>query len=309
MRPDRRRVSTFAAGFMLLAGAVLPALELAVDRVAFLPASFGAGESVEAILLVHPVEGEAPAPFTLRAGEGLPQPGPGADPELREARLQRGPGGLELRLFFTPWSPGRGAIPAFSARGVLVPRLPYEARTVLAPGERDPAPPKPPREPPGSFLALYGIAGLFVILALLCLAALSRILPAARALLERRRAAQALRGFQSKLEFLREGLAGRKGLDPLAAAAFYAALARGLRLYLAARVLPEAPALTPPELRGLPESSFPAPGLRDLAAALLAEADAVRFGGAEARPASMLAAIDQGLSLARGVEEVLLDRL
>lgn len=285
----------------------LGAAELVVDRLAFLPAAFGAGELTEAIASVHVAEGTEPEAFTLRAGEGLSLPGPGSDPEIREVRLQRGPAGLELHVLFLPWSPGEGALPAFSAHGLMVPRLPYSARAALPAGARDPAPPKPPREPPGAFFALYGLASLVLLLVLIAVALLSWVLPAARAILARRGAAQAWRALSRQLEFLGKGL-GQAALDRQAASAFYAALARGFRHYLAARVLVEAPALTPGEFRSLPESRFPAIGLREEAAALLAEADAVRFAGAEARASMMAWTLERALRFGKVVEEALVDR-
>jgi hypothetical protein len=257
------------------------------------PPLYSPGDEVLVEALLLPVAGEKPAPFDLKPSSGLPALGPEADPELRELRLSRSSRGWIVSLRFVPWSPGSGSLPALRVRGLLIPALPYSARSVLGPEDRDPSPPRRQRDPPGTALYLYGLAGLLLILALGGAGAAAYLVPAARALLARRRAALAFRSFVRSLEYLE---AEALSAEP---AAFFAALSRALRLYLAARGLPEEPslrsvaALSAAEIAALPGSAFPAPATKERVAALCALADRVRYGGERPGPSALESAVGE----------------
>lgn len=291
-----RRRACLALGLLL--GAGLSAATLKVEDLGFVPANFHVGEEAEAYALVR-LEGGEIQPFSVKAGEGLPSPGPHADPELRSVSLSKGRQGWELRIRFVPWSPEEGRLPALELRGLSIPALAYKVASVLGPGDREPAPPKPQLDPPGSALYLYGFAGLAIFLGFLVFASAAWLIPGARRLLARRRAAQARHDLGRSLAWLSKEAGRARPQD------FYAALARAFRVYLAARVLPSAPALTPRELASLGEDAFPLPGLRDEAAALLAESDAVRFAGLEAGQAMMAEALARAARLGDAAEEAL----
>ncbi len=297
---SRMRRGAVAFGFVLLAtasGASSQAAPLpeGLRRLAFTPTVFHVGEEVEVIALIDTRRGE---PFLLKAGDGLPEIGEGADPELHEARLVKTEQGWEYRVRFVPWTPGRSAIPPLVAKGgAPLPALPYTVASVLEPGDREPSPPKPQRDPPGTALYLYGFVGLVLALAAMAAAIVLYALPGARSLIAQAIAAQAFRTLSRSLAYL------ERSADNATATDFYAVLSRALRLYLAARSVPEAPALTPTELQGLPEARFPAPGLRDEAARLFAEADGVRFGGLASGPDTLRDAVRRARALAKRFEE------
>jgi hypothetical protein len=76
--------------------------------------------------------------------------------------------------------------------------------------------------------------------------------------------------------------------------------------------LPEAAALTAVELAALPETAFPAPATRDRAAALVAYADRVRYGGGLAKLADsrkLLEAAIEARDIGAANEEALLARV
>jgi hypothetical protein len=167
-------------------------------------------------------------------------------------------------------------------------------------------------------LIFSGIGVLLVALALLALLVIFvalYLVPAARALLARRRAALAFKRLEASIDYLLGEAASAE------ASAFLAALLRALRLYLAARALPGAEALTASELSALPEAAFPAPATRDRAAALVALADRHRYGGAmagtRAGPAAaassprdfLESAAREAVAICRANEEALLARL
>jgi hypothetical protein len=278
--------------FAFAGGAALSAAPVTVDRVAFLPARFCVGEEVEAIALVH-FDAASIEAFAAKAGAGLPAAPGQADPELR----------WELHWRFVAWTPGKGRIPAMELRGLSIPAVDYQAYSVLGPQDRDLSPPKPQLDPPGTSLYLYGFAAFVLLLVFIVFAVVSWLLPAARALLERRKAAQARKVLARTLSWLGKELRTARPSD------FYAALARALRNYLAIRVLPAAPALTPAEVAALREDSFPAPGLRDEVSDLLAESDAVRYAGAPADIPRMREAIARAAKLGDTAEEALDARL
>lgn len=279
-----------------------PAAPVKIGRVAFLPARFCVGEEVEAIAPLN-LDDSAVEAFSAKAGAGLPVATAQADPELRSLSLARGAEGWELHWRFVAWTPGKGRIPAMELRGLAIPAIDYQAYSVLGPQDRDLSPPKPQLDPPGTALYLYGFAAFAIFLAFAVFAAVSWLLPAARALLERRKAAQARKALGRTLAWLEKGLRTARPAD------FYAALARALRNYLAIRVIPDAPALTPAELAALREDSFPAPGLRDEVSGLLAESDAVRYAGEDADAARMREAIERASKIGDIAEEALDARL
>ena len=286
----------------LLAAPALSAAPVTVDRVAFLPARFFVGEEVEAIALVH-FDAASIEAFAAKAGAGLPVVPAQADPELRSLSLSKGPDGWELRWRFVVWTPGKGRIPALELRGLSIPAIDYQAYSVLGPQDRDLSPPKPQLDPPGTSLYLYGFAAFALLLVFIVFAVVSWLLPAARTLLERRKAAQARKALARTLAWLGKELRTAKPAD------FYAVLARALRNYLSVRVLPGAPALTPAELASLREDCFPAPGLRDEVSDLLAESDAVRYAGDKADLPRMREAIARASKIGDLAEEALDARL
>jgi hypothetical protein len=286
----------------LSGGFRLSAAPVTVDRVAFLPARFFVGEEVEAIALVR-FDAASVEAFAAKAGAGLPVVSAQADPELRSLSLSKGPDGWELRWRFVAWTPGKGRIPAMELRGLSIPAVDYQAYSVLGPQDRDLSPPKPQLDPPGTSLYLYGFAAFVLFLVFVVFAVVSWLLPAARALLERRKAAQARKTLARTLAWLGKDLKTARPAD------FYAVLARALRNYLAIRVLPGAPALTPAELAALREDSFPAPGLRDEVSDLLAESDAVRYAGDKADLPRMREAIARASKIGDLAEEALDARL
>jgi hypothetical protein len=267
----------------------------------FIPAVYGPGEDVEVTASLAPGASETLSELELRSGAGLPA-GSADDPEIRSLRVARTAAGWEMRIRFVPWSPGRGTIPGLAARGAALPSLPYDAVSRLGPEDRDPSPPRPQRLPPGAALALYVLIGAALAVVLAAFGFVAYVIPASRALLARRRAGQAFRRLGKSLDFL---TARALSADP---AAFSAALARALRLYLAARVEPRAPVLTPGELSALPDDAFPAPSTRDAAAGILAWSDEVRFGGAAAQAAALERAAAEARRIAAENEEALLAR-
>jgi hypothetical protein len=243
-----------------------------------------------------PAGAEKLVELDLKRGSGLPTQGEEADPELRELRISRTAAGWRLSLRFIPWSPGALFVPEKRIEGMLIPAFPYSAVSILGPEDRDLSPPRRQRDPPGTALYLYGLAGMLVALALGAAAAAAYLVPAARALLARRRAAQAFRRFAASLEHL-EAEAG--SAEP---AAFFAALSRVFRIYLSSRALPGLSALTAPEIAALPETVFPAPATKRRTASLLAYADRVRFGGGPG-PATDHGALESAVGEAREIGE------
>jgi hypothetical protein len=306
--PRRRGFAALALALPLaLAGSRLAAATLDARSLAYVPIRYSPGDEVLVQALVVPEEGETLAELRLGPGAGLPAQVEGSDPELRELSLAKTREGWLLRLRFVPWSPGSGSFPETRLKGFRLPALPFATLSLLGPEDRDPSPPRPQRDPPGMALFLYGIAGLLIVLVLGAAGAAVYLLPAARALAARRRAAQAFWRFDRSLEYL---AAEAGSADP---ASYFAALIRVLRLYLAARVLPEAPALTAPELAALPDAAFPAPATRERAASLVARADRYRFGGEAPGGAAARAVLEAATEEARAIgaanEEVLLARV
>lgn len=305
-RSARSRGATFLAAVVLalcssrapLAAAGSAGADQDPSRAQFSPKLFGPGEEVHALLLLPGIE--AASGFVLKAGSGLPA---SEDPELRELALTKTQRGWELVIRFVPWSPGPGRIPSISAHGVLFPSIPYSTGSRLESEAREIASPRPQREPPGTAFYLYGLAGAALFIALACVASIAYLLPAARALLARWRAAQAFKMLCRSLDYLEAGTAVS---EP---AAFYAALSRALRLYLAERIDARAPALTASEFAALPASTFPASGLRDLAASLFAEAEQARYAGEMPGGVAMKDAAKRVRNLAEAAEEALDARL
>jgi hypothetical protein len=269
-----------------------------VNRLAYVPAHFVVGKEAEAYALVSIDGGEGEA-FTAKAGSGLPSPSAQADPELRGLSLQKGSDGWELRIRFIAWSPGKGKLPGLEVRGYSIPALPYEVESVLGPEDNEPAPPKPQLDPPGTALYLYGFVGFVILLGFLVFAFVAYLLPAAKRLLEKRKAAEARRALGKRLAWL------GKELDDTPSDAFYAVLSRAIRLYLAERVLPEATALTSREFSLLSPDRFPAQGLKEEATALLFEAEAVRYSGEAADEARKRASLARAAKLGDAAEEAL----
>jgi hypothetical protein len=291
----------------LSGGAELSAATLDARSLVYLPIRYSAGDEVVAQTTVLPEAGESLSPLDLKQGAGLAAQAEEADPEIREIKLSKAPEGWLLKVRFVPWSPGAGSLPPLRQKGFRLPALPYSAVSLLGPEDRDPSPPRPQRDPPGIAVYLYGLAGILLVLVLGVIATLAYLIPGARAILARRRAAQAFRRLAKSLDYL----ASEAGsADP---SSYFAALIRALRLYLAARALPEAPTLTAPELAALPDEAFPAPATKDRAAALVARADRARFGGerrgsAEAEKAALLEAAAEARAIGEANEEVLLAR-
>lgn len=291
----------FAAALASVGPAGLVAASLA-GTPSYIPASYGPGEEVTVIAPVAPAIGESLSELELKPGAGLPARSGTADPELLALKIARNGAGWEMRIRFVPWSPGRGIVAGVAASGAALPSLPYEAVSRLGPEDRDPTSPRPQRFPPGAAVALYGFAGVLIALGLAAFAFVAYLIPASRALLARWRAGQAFKRLGKSLDFL----AAHAG--PADPAAYTAALAGALRVYLSARVSPEIPALTPGELAALPDATFPAPATRDRAASLLAWSDEVRFGGASALAAELEAAAERARGIAAENEEALLAR-
>ncbi len=285
-----RRSLAYALALLCCSASALRAATVDSRSIACVPLRYSAGDEVILQAPILPDGGETLAALDLKPGSGLPAQAGDADPELRWLKLSQAQGGWTLSLCFVPWSPGAGRLPALRAGGVSIPALPYAALSLLGPEDRDPSPPRPQRVPPRTALYLYGSAGVLVALVLLALLVAFYLVPAARTLLARRRAAQAFRRLEKSLDYLESEA---ESADP---AAFFAALSRALRLYLAARALPSAPALTASEIALLPELDFPAPGTRDRAAALIARGDRARYGGET--PARGGASSGQELALA-----------
>jgi hypothetical protein len=287
-----------------LAGRQAGAANFDVESLAFVPLRYYPGDEVIVRATLAPEKGERLAELDLKPGSGLPALGEGADPELRALKLRKTGEGWLVELRFVPWSPGTGMLPETRLEGFRIPALPYAAVSLLGPEDRDPSPPRPQRELPGMALMLYGLAAALGVLVILALVVSAYLIPAARALIARRKAALAFKRFDKSIDYLvkEAGIA-----DP---AAFFAALVRALRLYLAARVLPEAPALTSVELAALPEEAFPAPATKNRAAALVALADRCRFGGETAGVRALLAsAAEEARAIGAANEEVLLARV
>jgi hypothetical protein len=275
---------------------------LRIRKLVYEPADFGSGEEVVAIaqILSQGSSNVDTAGIDLQPGAGLPERLAASDPEILSGRLAANQDGFELRLRFIPWSPGKGILSGMTVAGRSLPDLPYVATPRLESGARDLMPPRPQLEPPGAALYLYALAGIALSLIFAIFVTLAWLLPAARFLLARWRAGQAFRRLKRSLDYLAVSLREDGEMD---AAAFYAALSRSFRLYLEERVEPCASALTPREFCMLSETRFPAPGIRDAAAELLAEADRVRYAGEASLSATMFAAVDKARRLGSAAEE------
>ncbi|MGO8692989.1 MAG: hypothetical protein ACLQMF_04875 [Rectinemataceae bacterium] len=285
-------------------GAGRPAAE---STAVFLPPGYFAGDEVEALVPLGNFPNAPAEGFTLRPGAGLPAPGAFADPAIRSVTIERTASGWEAKILFVPWSPGPGGLPAIGARGILVPPVSYDVSSSLGPDDRDLAPPRPQREPPGTALYLYGFAALALVLALSSIGAALYLVPAARAILVRWKAAQAYRRLCRSVTFL------SRGLESAVPELFYAALARELRLYLAERIERRVPNLSSTEFAALPEALFPAAGIRESAAALVAETERGRYAGelaaGSASAAILRSAADRAIALGTATEEALDARL
>lgn len=289
----------------------LAAATLDAETLSCLPLHYFAGDEVVATVSLIPAPGEKIIALDLGPkeigkllgyGDGASSP----DPELESLKLERELSRWKLTLRFRPWSPGSGSLPALKVKGIALPPLPYAAASVLGPEDRELAPPRPQANPPGTALYLYGFLGSLLLLGLGIAGWAAYLLPASRALIARRKAALAFKRLERRLDYL-ESESGTA--DP---AAFYAALSRSLRLYLAARVLPEAPALTAAEIASLPEAAFPAPETKVRTAALISRTDEARYGpsGAEGEGAQALAAAASEVrAIAAANEEALGARL
>jgi hypothetical protein len=291
----------------LASGTGLNALSLDASSLVTIPAKYYAGDEVLLQAAIRPEAGEKLVALDAKLGAGLGAQSGEADPELRELRVAKTAGGWTLSLRFVPWSPGVGSIPEQRLKGLRIPAIHYAAAAILGPEDRDPAPPRPQLDPPGMLLYLYVFAALLLVLVLGGFCSAVYLVPAARSLLARRRAALAFKRLEKSLDYL---LAGSASSDP---ASYCAALSRALRLYLAARALPEAFSLTSPEIAQLPEGAFPAPATRDRAAALFSRADRLRFGGEWPEGGDIRALLESAAEEARAIgaaiEEVLLARV
>ena len=252
---------------------LLGAATLDARSLTYLPASYSPGEEVVVEAILAAEGAEKFAEMDLKAGAGLPKQDAASEVELRGLWLSRTATGWLIRLRFVPWSPGALMIPAQRIKGILIPAIPYSAITVLGPEDRDPSPPRRQRDLPGTALYLYGLLGILIAIALAALGTAFYLVPAARALLARRRAAQAFRRFVTSLDYLEAESGTADGT------AFFSALLRACRLYLASRGLPEAPALTATEIAAVSDHAFPAPATKPRVAALFAKADRLRYGG------------------------------
>ncbi len=300
MTAPARRAPLAAA----LALSLAPSLAAATieGRPSYFPASYGPGEPVAVLVGISPEPGEELAEISLSPGSGLPPADGISDPELLGVDIAKEKGRWRMRLRFVAWSPAEGIIEGLSVGGIGLPALPYRAVPRLGPNDIDPTPPRPQRLPPGAAIALYGILGALAALGLGAFGSVAYLLPAARRLIAKRKAGQAFRRLSKSLDYL---AAQAGSADP---AAYAAALERALRNYLTLRFLPEAPALTPSELSALPEAAFPAPSTRDRAAALLAWAEGLRFGGSVARAGELGSAAAEARTLAAENEEAILAR-
>jgi hypothetical protein len=285
-----------------LAGATLDSLSLK-----YLPSRYSPGEEVFAQALLLPEGVEELSPFDYMPGAGLPDQGEEADPETRELRLAKTPEGWLLSLRFVPWSPGTGSVPSIRLGGIRIPSFPYSAGSILESDAREPSPPRRQRDPPGTALYLYALAGILIVIMLGAMAVAAYLVPAARALIARRRSAQAFKRFSTSLEFLE---AEAESAKP---AIFFAALSRAFRLYIASRALPDFSALTAPEIEELPETALPAPATKDKAAAFIAHADKLRYGAASSGEtiarSALASAIEEARAIVEANEEALRARL
>jgi hypothetical protein len=299
-RPRSR--GAWAAALCLLAHSFAAAAP-SVVRLSYEPEVYRVGDEVQIVALLDGLPPDFEGDFSARPGQGLPPLGEAADPELRELRLTKTAQGWELRATIVPWSPDHGVLRGQEVRGLKLPSLAYSVHSILGSADRELFPPRPQRDPPGAAVYFYALAGIALVIVLASLGVAAWLLPAARALIARWRAAQAFRRLSRSLDFL---VADAPSAEP---AAFYAALSRALRLYLAQRALRTAAALTSSEFARLPDGSLPAPGMREKAVDILEEADSVRYGGRAAAPDSMRSAAEKTRDLGTELEEVLVARL
>lgn len=294
----------------------------------FEPPNPRVGERVTARLLL----GEGPEQLEPLLLRGPAQLGGLSDSplyDLEELRLARSGSSWEYSLSFVPWAPGPGDFPSLLVKGHTLPGFAYTVSPSAGAEDRLPGPRRPQADPPGAAFYLYAGLGLLGLLALLVLGFFLWILPGALALRAAWRSRAALRRFHGTLSWLEESCEGGDGR------AWYGLLARSLRLYLSARLLPEALALTPEEFRGLASpgarageavsaareagggsSEGPREGGEDeegvaaeaalglRAAELLGRADEVRFGEAPTAAADRREAALGARDLARLVEEL-----
>ncbi len=299
-------MAALAAAVFALCAAAGSARPLDLGRISFLPSRFRVGEEVElrAELLAAAnggIEGGKLEAFSVGPSD-LPAATSTAC-ELRSLAIVKSGKSWELRIHFVPWTSGAGRLPSINIHNYEIPSIDYDTAASIRTSDRELDPPKGQRELAGTALYFYGTIGLAVLLGLLILGFVTCLVPGARELLRRWRAGAAYKELRTAADYL-ESIIGK--IKP---SAFYGALAGAFRLYLAARVLPEAPSLTPRELSALPEDKFPVPAIRDEAAAALLEADAVRFGGRQPDETSMHAAVRRVLSIASAAEEAINARL
>ncbi|MDP3178425.1 MAG: hypothetical protein Q8M76_11015, partial [Spirochaetaceae bacterium] len=288
--PARRRRALRVAVLFVLTPCIAAAAP-SVVRLSFQPEVYRVGDEVQIVALLDGLPPDFEGDFSAKPGQGLPSQGEAADPELRELRLSRTAQGWELRATIVPWSPGHGVLRGQDLRGLKLPSLAYSVHSILGSSDRELFPPRPQRDPPGAAVYFYALAGIALVIVLAALAIIAWLLPAARAAIARWRAAQAFRRLSRSLDFL---VAEAASSEP---AAFYAALSRALRLYLAERALRSASALTSTEFSLLPDGALPAPGLREKAADILKEADSVRYAGRASLPDSLRKAAERARDL------------
>lgn len=266
------RVSALAIGaaFLLLrAGST--AAQTASRAPTFEPAVLHAGIPETARITVV-AAGQALSAFRLERGKNLGDVDPSPELEIDSVSLRKEGGGWIYTAVFTVWAPGPGHFPSLAIQGFRFPAFDFEVAATADPEARSPGPRRPQADPPGSSVYLYASVGILVALVLAGIAFFSWILPGALDLAAAWRERAAFRRFAKTLDWLEESVDEGDGR------AWYALLANSFRIYLSAKTIPAAMALTPPEIAALPAETL-TDGFGGEAAELLARGDEVRFGG------------------------------
>lgn len=218
-----------------------------------------------------------------------------ADSELVEAAISKNGGQWTYLARFVAWKTGPVRVPLVKPAGLVFPDVMIEIASVVEDFGRDPPRYADPLELRGTRLLVWGVAGFFLVTALLAWSLFFWILPWLRRIRRIWREGQAARDFGRSLDYLEETA------ESLKADEIWALIANGLRNYLSKRTPVPYRAYTAREAGMVAPETLPE-GVAREAAALLALGDEVRF----ARRASGVdprRAIERSRRILEAVEE------
>jgi hypothetical protein len=237
-------------------------------------------------------------------GQTVPEPGPlpvplvktrDSDSELVEAAISRNGGQWTYLARFVAWKTGLVRVPLVKPAGLVFPDVMIEIASVVDDFGRDPPRYADPLELRGTRLLVWGVAGFFLVTALLAWSLVFWILPWLRRMRRMWREGQAARDFGRSLDYLEETA------ESLKADEIWALLTNGLRNYLSKRTSVPYRAYTAREAGMVAPETLPE-GVAMEAAALLALGDEVRFAR-RASGADPRGAIERSRRILEAVEE------